>query len=302
LIAPCGGDQYLQPNFSCQTDTDEAFVWQISHAGGGDFVVLRTSGDDAYNPYIFVLSVASGAKLNSVTTILLKNKKASAEKEVLDILNKADAIFTAGGDQSEYLDFWVGTDIQTIIQTKITNITIGGTSAGCMVLGNWVYSASAGSIDSDKALANPYDKYMTIVPAFLKIPYLESVITDTHFVTRNRMGRMLTFNSRIMKDIDTIPPSLSRSVGIDENTALLLNVHTGVVSTVGIGTAYVCTADHSASVCISGKPLTYQSLSCTRLSGKSNDQYSFASWSGSGTVFTSNIVAGAFTNEPYGPI
>lgn len=146
-------------------------------------MVLRTSGDDAYNPYIFDLSVASGARLNSVTTILLKNKKASAEKEVLDILNKADAIFMAGGDQSEYLDFWVGTDIQKTIQTKMANITIGGTSAGCMVLGNWVYSASAGSIDSDEALANPYDKYMTIVPAFLKIPYLESVVTDTHFGT-----------------------------------------------------------------------------------------------------------------------
>lgn len=35
------------------TDTDEAFVWQISHAGGGDFVVLRTSGDDAYISLIF---------------------------------------------------------------------------------------------------------------------------------------------------------------------------------------------------------------------------------------------------------
>ncbi|RYY83415.1 hypothetical protein EON63_11255 [archaeon] len=57
-------------------------MWQISHAKGGDFVVLRTSGDDAYNPYIYDLSVASGSKLNSVTTILFRNKRASDEAEV----------------------------------------------------------------------------------------------------------------------------------------------------------------------------------------------------------------------------
>lgn len=115
------------------------------------------------------------------------------------------------------------------------------------------------------------------------------------------MGRMNTFTARIMKDVDTIPPSLTRGVGIDEHTALLLNVQTGAVSAVGLGTAYICTADHTASVCSSGKPLTYQSLACTRLSGKNGDTYSFASWSGKGTVYSSDIVAGKFTNEPYGP-
>ncbi|RYY83414.1 hypothetical protein EON63_11250 [archaeon] len=71
--------------------------------------------------------------------------------------------------------------MQHIMQAKLSNITLGGTSAGCMVLGNYVYSASQGSITSEDALANPYDKYLTVVEAFLKIPYLDSVITDTHF-------------------------------------------------------------------------------------------------------------------------
>lgn len=156
-------------------------MWQISHANKGDFVVIRTSGDDAYNEYIYGLSVATGATLNSVTTILMKNRKASEETEVLTALRNAEAIFLSGGDQSEYLDYWVGTEVQSIIQQKLLNVTVGGTSAGCMVLGNWVYSADNGSITSDQALVNPYDKYMTVVPAFLKIPYLDSFITDTHF-------------------------------------------------------------------------------------------------------------------------
>ena len=145
-------------------------------------MVVRTSGDDAYNPYIYELSVAAGAKLNSVTTILFKNKKGSAEAEVLTALRNAEAIFMAGGDQSEYLDFWRNTDVQKIMQSKLSsNITVGGTSAGCMVLGNYVYSAEKGSITSDEALADPYGKYLTVAPSFLQIPFLENVITDTHF-------------------------------------------------------------------------------------------------------------------------
>lgn len=143
--------------------------------------MLRASGDEAYNEWIYNLSIASGAKLNSVRTILTKDKKASEESEVLSLIRSAEAIFFAGGDQSQYIDYWSGTEVQSILQAKLSNVTIGGTSAGCAILGNWVYTGEKGSATSDEALANPFDKYITIVPAFLNIPYLETIITDTHF-------------------------------------------------------------------------------------------------------------------------
>src|SRR6476469_8534778 len=34
------------------TDVDAAFQWMCQRAGGGDFLVIRTTGTDAYNPYI----------------------------------------------------------------------------------------------------------------------------------------------------------------------------------------------------------------------------------------------------------
>ena len=287
------------------TDTDEAFLWQLSRAGGGDFVVLRASGDDAYNPYIYDLSVSSNNTLNTMTTVLMKNRDASAETEVLDIIRSAEAIFMAGGDQSDYLNYWVGTEVQTILQSKLSTVTIGGTSAGCMVLGNWVYSADKGSVTSDEALNNPYHRYITIAPAFLKIPYLDTVLTDTHFVTRDRMGRMLTFNARILADSKSTaaPVMIARSVGIDEHTALLLDVATGDVAVVGVNTAYVCIADHQPTTCKSATPLTFRDLSCARLSAAQKDTYSFATWSGKGAVtYTSSIVSGKFTNLPYGPV
>ncbi len=73
------------------------------------------------------------------------------------------------------------------------------------------------------------------------------------------------------------------------------------MSAVGLGTAYVCTADHTAQVCSSGKPLTFQAVPCVRLSGKNGDRFSFKTWSGDGAAYTSNVVAAQFTNEPYGP-
>ena len=116
------------------------------------------------------------------------------------------------------------------------------------------------------------------------------------------MGRMLTFLSRILKDVDANPPALSRAVGIDEHTALLLDVHTGDIQAVGVGTAYVCSSDHKAQICQEKTPLTFQEISCTRLSGKDSDKYSFASVAGNGVQYTSNIVTGKFTNVPYGPV
>ena len=283
-------------------DTDEAFVWQIDHANGGDFLVIRATGDDAYNPYVMGLSVAGGKPLNSVTTLLCKNSKASSESAVLTLVRNAEAIFFAGGDQYDYLSYFVGTEVQSIIQSKLVNVTVGGTSAGLAVLGNWVYSAEKGSIESPDALANPYDKYITIVPAFLKIPYMETLLTDTHFVTRDRMGRMLTFLARDLQDDKAM--TMSRAVGVDEHTALLLDVTNGDVSAVGVGTAYVCTSQHDPEVCKSGTPLTFQNIACTRLSGANGDKYSFRTFTaavGSGKDYTNDIVAGKFTSLPYGP-
>jgi cyanophycinase len=125
-------------------------MWQSINANHGDFVVIRASGDDAYNEWIMEMSVAAGVKLNSVRTILFRNRDASSEPEVLDVLRKSEAIFMAGGDQSVYLDYWMDSEVQSIVQEKSQNITIGGTSAGCAVLGNWVYSGEIDSVSSDQ--------------------------------------------------------------------------------------------------------------------------------------------------------
>lgn len=98
-------------------------------------------------------------------------------------LEQAEAIFFAGGDQYVYLQYWRDTEVQRIVQDKVANVTIGGTSAGLAILGNWVYDAAEGSVYSDEALEDPYNKYVTLQSAFLHIPFMETIVTDTHFGT-----------------------------------------------------------------------------------------------------------------------
>jgi hypothetical protein len=55
-----------------------------------------------------------------------------------------------GGDQSDYLSQWVGTSMQALLREKVAAITVGGTSAGCDILGQYIYSAEGSSVVSGR--------------------------------------------------------------------------------------------------------------------------------------------------------
>ena len=74
------------------TDVDAAFRWMIGKAGGGDFVVIRATGTDAYNPYIYGLGT-----VDSVETVIIKNRAAASDAFVMDKIRNAEALFIAGG-------------------------------------------------------------------------------------------------------------------------------------------------------------------------------------------------------------
>src|SRR5450755_3293319 len=52
------------------SDLDEAFRWLCQKGNGGDFLILRASGDDGYNSY-----VNKFCKLNSVATLILPDRQ-----------------------------------------------------------------------------------------------------------------------------------------------------------------------------------------------------------------------------------
>src|SRR5262249_26321013 len=72
-------------------DLDPAFRWLCERAGGGDFLVLRASSDDDYNPYIQGL-----CHLNSVGTLILTSREAASDPFVAKTIGDAEAVFIAG--------------------------------------------------------------------------------------------------------------------------------------------------------------------------------------------------------------
>src|SRR5262249_6017048 len=161
------------------TDLDVAFKWLCERASGGDFVVLRASGDDAYNPYINGL-----CKANSVSTLILPDTASANDPRVAEILRQAEAIFIAGGDQANYINHWSNTPVQREMNAAITRgVPIGGTSAGLAVMGQFIYSAQGDAPDdkdlsSALALANPFHPRITVRRDFLEIPILKNTLTD----------------------------------------------------------------------------------------------------------------------------
>jgi cyanophycinase-like exopeptidase len=97
----------------------------------------RASGTDAYNPYIYDL-----CSCDCVATIVFKNRNASFNQFVINTIRNAEAVFIAGGDQSDYVELWKGTPIEEAIhQVAAEPAPVGGTSAGMAIMSEFVYSA-----------------------------------------------------------------------------------------------------------------------------------------------------------------
>lgn len=241
-------------------DVDKAFRWMITRAGitpktGGRFVVIRATGTEAYNPYIYYSNDASSTSsppeelwvggaslgLSSVETLVIPSVEAANDDTVNAIVARANAVFIAGGDQADYIRYWKGTKLDATLRSLMAkNIPLGGTSAGLAVLGQFDFAALNGTVTSKQALSNPYNKYMTLDPSplalsggFLAPPALANLITDSHLDARDRMGRLFAFVARLVRPAGAtgcgggILPAgggagTARGIGLGVETALLV--------------------------------------------------------------------------------
>ena len=200
------------------TENDNAMIWFLEKANGGDVLVLRASGSDGYNDYFFS---ELGVTVNSVETILIHNAAAASDPYVLQQITNAEAIWFAGGDQYNYVSYFKNTFVAQLLTNHVVvkGGVIGGTSAGMAILGDHYFSAENGTVSSAQALGNPYHNRMTIGSQdFIDLPFLENTITDTHFDSPDRRGRSTAFLARIATDFQV------RSFGIasEEFTAVCI--------------------------------------------------------------------------------
>lgn len=259
------------------SDLDVAFRWLCGHANGGDFLVLRARGDDAYNPYINGLCHA-----NSVSTLIIPDATAARDTKVAAIIRSAEAIFIAGGDQARYVKGWTDTTVQRELNDAVARgVPIGGSSAGLAVLGSYVYSSENDKPDdpnlsASETLADPFNHRVALRRNFLEIPILRNALTDTHFKARDRMGRTLAFLARIVQDGWASQP---RAIGIDERTAVLVDGD-GRASVVGSSAAYFLSVNEAPKVCRPGTPLTFHNISVYRV--RAGGRFDLSIWKGRG--------------------
>lgn len=241
------------------TDVDAALQWIIDQVRGCtscstkvDVVILRSTGSNGYNDYIYAMN-----GVDSVETLVITSAKDANTAAVQTTVRNAEVVFFAGGDQCDYVRNFKGTLVETAVESVYAKGGgVGGTSAGTAIQGDFTYDACTGSILSSEALANPYHRYATFTYDFFKWGNLQNTITDSHFVARDRMGRLLAFLARQIKDGRA---TSALGIGVEERTSVVVD-RNGIATVMGAGPAYFVLADHMPEICQSGTPLTHSNF------------------------------------------
>ncbi|MEP6923578.1 MAG: Type 1 glutamine amidotransferase-like domain-containing protein [Pyrinomonadaceae bacterium] len=247
------------------TDVDPAIQWMINEARGCtdcdvkvDVVVLRATGSNGYNAPIAAMN-----GVDSVETLVITDRKDALKSTVLAVINLAEVIFFAGGDQCDYVRLFKGTGIERAVKNVYRRGgAVGGTSAGLAIQSEFVYDACSGSVSSADALHNPYDSSVTFTENFFNWNNLQDTLTDTHFQQRDRMGRLMAFLARQIRDGRT---SNVLGIAVNEATSVVVD-RNGLARVMGSGAAYFVLADHQPEICEPNMPLTYSNYKIWKVS------------------------------------
>jgi cyanophycinase len=276
-------------------DVDAALQWIINQVRGCtscatkiDVVILRASGADGYNPYIYAMN-----GVDSVESIVITAARDVTDPGVNAAIRNAEVVFFAGGDQCNYVTFFKGTSIEANVEYVYQKGGgVGGTSAGTAIQSPFIYDGCRGSAVSSDALANPYHKSISFSYNMFNWNNLQVTLTDSHFFQRDRMGRTMAFLARQIKD--GIAP-VALGVAIDEATSVVVDKF-GVASVIGAGNAYFILADHMPERCVAGQSLTYSNFKIWKVGN--GGFYNLQNRPSSG-FYTISVTNGILSANPY---
>jgi cyanophycinase len=222
-----------------------------------DVVVLRASGADGYNDYMYKMS-----GVDSVETLVVHDAEEARDASVAETVRRAEVVFFAGGDQCNYVRYFKGGDVERAVESVYKRGGgVGGTSAGEAIQGEFVYDGCVDGATSDEALADPYHAHVTFTYDFFRWNYMRGVITDQHVVARKRLGRTLAFVARQLQDRKAREVL---AVAVNEKTSVVVD-RRGLARVVGSGPAYFILGDHAPEVCAPKRPLTYSGYKVWKL-------------------------------------
>ena len=100
------------------TDVDAALQWIIDQVRGCtgcstkvDVVILRSSGSNGYNDYIFAMN-----GVDSVETLVITRAATPTPPPSRPRCRNAEVVFFAGGDQCNYVKYFKGTRVETAVE------------------------------------------------------------------------------------------------------------------------------------------------------------------------------------------
>lgn len=218
----------------------------LTATNGGDVVIVRPyASRSSYENWIYNDSGNHGLpKVNSVTTIGLGGAADANSAAAVQAVRNAELIFFDGGDQSVYINLIKGSALQPALEEALARRTpMGGTSAGMAILGGIDFTAKypvskkVGTVSSYYAMNYPTAQFVDLDRGLLVPPFLQQVVTDTHFSQRARQGRLVAFMARSVYN-NYANSSNIKGIGADEGTAFCYDMTTGIGKVYGANSVH----------------------------------------------------------------
>jgi cyanophycinase-like exopeptidase len=267
----------------------------------GNVVVLRASSANEYDSFFY-----HDGRFASVQTLLIPSCAAPADlARAARIVDGADAVFFAGGDQAHYVA-WKGSPlIDAVKRVYARGGIVGGGSAGLAIQGAVVFDSVAGDrfnadVHTADAIADPFEPRISFTTGLFAWPALRNTMTDTHFAIRNRFGRTVVFLARIAHDGLLPGASPLYALGVDQASAVVVawDGTATVLNAAGGRGAYLVRASATAAIAPQ-RPFQY-TVAVSHV-GRNFETFDLASKTTSDPWFAVVVHAGAmpFSRNPY---
>jgi cyanophycinase len=143
------------------------------------------------------------------------------QADVESLTDGVTGVFMTGGDQMRLVSLLGGTKLAEKLRKMVreTDVVMAGTSAGAAAM-------STSMIVRGEPSSHPHKNAVKLSPG---LGFLKNIIIDQHFSERGRISRLITA-------VSYNPYNLG--IGIDENTAIILNGN-GVLEVFGQGSTTI---------------------------------------------------------------
>ena len=206
----------------------------VELAGGSQarIVVIPTAHSYADSPEAKrALDLWQGQPIASVSLFHTRSRVKADDLEYVRPLREATGVWLGGGKQQFLTEAYLGTEVERQLKALLERGgVIGGTSAGAAVMTRVMINSGR----TEAKIGQGFD-------------FLPGAVVDQHFLKRNRIKRLLGV---VRRHPDLI------GLGIDEQTALVVNVRGHRLNVIGNSYVFACFSTAVAGVASNEGPTT----------------------------------------------